>query len=119
MSSPAAEFVGLDLLPTAVVALPSWDRFAAQDEAYQQSVFPPDVPVLSVEAALGCAFEPSLDVCAGLGVGIDLTRGEPGQVGCDAGGVADGLNADQTASAVGASRASLFKTCGTGQAPNK
>jgi transketolase len=34
-----------------VVSLPSWDRFEAQDEAYRQSVLPPGVPTLSVEAA--------------------------------------------------------------------
>jgi transketolase len=35
-----------------VVSLPSWDRFEQQDEAFRQSIFPPGVPVLSVEAAV-------------------------------------------------------------------
>jgi transketolase len=34
-----------------VVSMPSWDLFDEQDDDYQDSVFPPDVPVLSVEAA--------------------------------------------------------------------
>lgn len=34
-----------------VVSMPSWDRFARQDRATRDEVFPPDVPVLSVEAA--------------------------------------------------------------------
>ncbi|MCU1397608.1 MAG: tkt [Acidimicrobiales bacterium] len=35
-----------------VVSMPSWDRFAAQDTAHRQSVFPTGVPVLSVEAGV-------------------------------------------------------------------
>ena len=34
-----------------MVSLPSWDRFEAQTAAYRESVLPPGVPVLSVEAA--------------------------------------------------------------------
>ena len=34
-----------------VVSLPSWDRFEAQPVAFRDSVLPPGVPVLSVEAA--------------------------------------------------------------------
>jgi transketolase len=33
-----------------VVSMPSWDRFDRQDAGYRQSVLPPDLPVLSVEA---------------------------------------------------------------------
>jgi transketolase len=36
---------------TRVVSLPSWDRFAAQGPGYRDELLPPDVPVLSVEAA--------------------------------------------------------------------
>ncbi len=35
-----------------VVSMPSWDRFATQDTAHRQSVFPTGVPVLSVEAGV-------------------------------------------------------------------
>ncbi len=34
-----------------VVSMPSWDRFARQDLGYRESVLPPGVPRLSVEAA--------------------------------------------------------------------
>ncbi|HWM22739.1 MAG TPA: transketolase [Ilumatobacteraceae bacterium] len=34
-----------------VVSFPSWDRFERQDESFQRSLLPVDVPVLSVEAA--------------------------------------------------------------------
>jgi transketolase len=34
-----------------VVSLPSWDRFAAQDESYRDAILPAGVPTLSVEAA--------------------------------------------------------------------
>jgi transketolase len=33
-----------------VVSFPSWDRFEQQEQAYRASVFPPGVPVLSIEA---------------------------------------------------------------------
>ena len=34
-----------------VVSLPSWEQFEAQPEAYRQAVFPPELPVVAVEAA--------------------------------------------------------------------
>ena len=40
-----------------VVSLPSWDRFAAQDEAYRESILPAAVPTLSVEAATTFGWE--------------------------------------------------------------
>ena len=40
-----------------VVSLPSWDRFAAQDEAYRDSILPAGVPTLSVEAATTFGWE--------------------------------------------------------------
>jgi transketolase len=47
----AAERLADEGLPASVVSLPSWDRFEAQPRAYQEAVLPPDLPVLSVEAA--------------------------------------------------------------------
>ena len=35
---------------TRVVSMPSWDLFAAQPDAYQESILPPEVPTLAVEA---------------------------------------------------------------------
>ncbi|HXW33131.1 MAG TPA: transketolase C-terminal domain-containing protein, partial [Acidimicrobiales bacterium] len=40
-----------------VVSLPSWDLFAAQDDSYQESVLPSDVPTLAVEAAASLGWE--------------------------------------------------------------
>jgi len=40
-----------------VVSMPSWDLFAAQDDAYRADVFPPDVPRLAVEAGTGFGWE--------------------------------------------------------------
>jgi transketolase len=37
-------------LKVRVVSFPCWEAFEAQDKEYQYSVFPPGVPVLSVEA---------------------------------------------------------------------
>jgi transketolase len=47
----AAERLADEGLLASVVSLPSWDRFEAQPREYQDAVLPPDVPVLSVEAA--------------------------------------------------------------------
>jgi transketolase len=35
-----------------VASLPSWELFDAQPDAYQDSVLPPDVPTLAVEAGV-------------------------------------------------------------------
>ncbi len=40
-----------------VVSLPSWDRFAAQDESVRDSILPAGVPTLSVEAATTFGWE--------------------------------------------------------------
>jgi transketolase len=37
---------------TRVVSLPCWEIFEAQDIEYRQSVFPPNIPVLSIEAGV-------------------------------------------------------------------
>jgi transketolase len=41
----------VDGLDVWVVSMPSWDLFAAQSEAYRDSVLPVEVPTLAVEAA--------------------------------------------------------------------
>ncbi len=46
----AAQLAELDIA-ARVVSMPSWELFEAQDDDYQADVLPPDVPVLSVEAA--------------------------------------------------------------------
>jgi transketolase len=44
-------------LRTRVVSMPSWDLFAAQPDAYQDSVLPPEVPTLAVEAGASLGWD--------------------------------------------------------------
>jgi len=53
----AAELLAADGVPARVVSFPSWDLFALQDGAYQQSVFPPGVPRLAVEAGVSFGWD--------------------------------------------------------------
>ena len=66
MAIDAAEQLAEDGTVVRVVSLPSWDRFAAQDPEYQESVLPPDVPVLSVEAATTFGWERYADDSVGI-----------------------------------------------------
>ena len=47
----AAALLDADGIVARVVSMPSWDLFEQQDDDYQESVIPPDVPILAVEAA--------------------------------------------------------------------
>jgi len=47
----AADLLAAEGVRASVVSMPSWDLFEAQDEAYQESVLPPDSAILAVEAA--------------------------------------------------------------------
>ncbi len=49
-----------------VVSLPSWDRFAEQDEAFRDSILPAGVPTLSVEAATTFGWERYADDSIGI-----------------------------------------------------
>ncbi len=49
-----------------VVSLPSWEQFEAQPEVYRQSVFPPEVPVVAVEAASPFGWERYADRVIGI-----------------------------------------------------
>ncbi|HEY6698712.1 MAG TPA: transketolase, partial [Acidimicrobiales bacterium] len=42
---------------TRVVSMPSWDLFAAQPDAYQDSILPPEVPTLAVEAGASLGWD--------------------------------------------------------------
>lgn len=48
----AAERLAVDGIGAQVVSMPSWDRFDEQDPDHWATVFPDDVPVLSVEAGV-------------------------------------------------------------------
>ena len=49
-----------------MVSFPSWDRFEEQPEDYRAGVFPPGVPVLSVEAGSTFGWERYADDSIGL-----------------------------------------------------
>jgi transketolase len=46
---------------TRVVSMPSWELFAAQDDAYRESVLPADVPKVSVEAGVAQGWDRWVD----------------------------------------------------------
>lgn len=62
----AAERLGEQGIPTRVVSMPSWDRFAAQDRAYREATLPASIPTVSVEAATTFGWERYADVCVGI-----------------------------------------------------
>ena len=62
----AADLLAADGVAASVVSLPSWDRFAAQSDDYRSQVFPPGVPVVSVEAAATFGWERFADACVGI-----------------------------------------------------
>ena len=49
-----------------VVSMPSFDRFAQQESKYRQSVFPQNVPVLSVEAGVTFGWSQYADASVGI-----------------------------------------------------
>jgi transketolase len=59
----AAELLAEDGVTARVVAMPSWELFEAQDQAYRDSVLPPGQPKVSVEAAIHMGWERWVDAC--------------------------------------------------------
>jgi transketolase len=57
----AAERLDGDGVRARVVSMPSWELFAAQDEAYRDSVLPRDLPSVSVEAGISQGWERWVD----------------------------------------------------------
>src|SRR3954462_4957033 len=57
----AAEQLDADGIRARVVSMPSWELFAAQDEAYRDSVLASDVPSVSVEAGISQGWERWVD----------------------------------------------------------
>jgi transketolase len=57
----AAERLEDDGVAARVVSMPSFELFAAQDEAYRESVLPPDLPSVSVEAGIAQGWERWVD----------------------------------------------------------
>jgi transketolase len=57
----AADRLDGDGIRARVVSMPSWELFAAQDEAYRDSVLPPGLPSVSVEAGISQGWERWVD----------------------------------------------------------
>jgi transketolase len=57
----AAERLAGDGIRARVVSMPSWELFAAQDEAYRDAVLPREVPKVSVEAGVSQGWERWVD----------------------------------------------------------
>jgi transketolase len=57
----AAERLDGDGIRARVVSMPSWELFAAQDEAYRDAVLPPGLPSVSVEAGISQGWERWVD----------------------------------------------------------
>jgi transketolase len=53
----AAALLAADGVTARVVSMPSWDLFAAQSDEYQNSVLPPEVPTLAVEAGASLGWD--------------------------------------------------------------
>jgi len=57
----ARELLAGEGVRTRVVAMPSWELFAAQDDAYRASVLPPGQPKVSVEAGIAMGWAQWVD----------------------------------------------------------
>ena len=53
-------------LAVRVVSMPSWELFAEQSEAYRESVLPPGVPTLAVEAGVGLGWDRYADAAVSI-----------------------------------------------------
>jgi transketolase len=53
----AQEELSSEGIAARVVSMPSWELFDAQPDAYRQSVFPSEVPVVAVEAGVALGWE--------------------------------------------------------------
>ena len=62
----AAERLAADGVAARVVSMPSWELFAAQDEAYRDGVLPPGLPAISVEAGVTQGWERWSDRAIGI-----------------------------------------------------
>jgi transketolase len=62
----AAERLAGDGIAARVVSMPSWELFAAQDEAYRDDVLPPGLPAVAVEAGVTMGWERWVDRVVGI-----------------------------------------------------
>jgi transketolase len=57
----AANALAADGVAARVVAMPSWELFAGQSSDYRESVLPPGLPAVSVEAGISMGWERWVD----------------------------------------------------------
>jgi transketolase len=57
----AAERLAADGVVARVVSMPSWELFAAQDDAYRDQVLPPGLPSVAVEAGVAQGWQRWVD----------------------------------------------------------
>jgi transketolase len=62
----AAEQLGSAGISARVVSMPSWDRFDEQNTGFRRGIFPPNVPVLAVEAATTLGWHKYADDVVGI-----------------------------------------------------
>jgi transketolase len=62
----AADRLATEGVAARVVSMPSWERFAAQDDSYRDSVLPPGTPSVSVEAGVTLGWERWADRTIGI-----------------------------------------------------
>jgi len=62
----AAEALAADGIHARVVSMPSWELFDAQDQSYRDSVLPPSIPTLSVEAGVTMGWDRYADRAVGI-----------------------------------------------------
>jgi len=62
----ARELLAGEGVAVRVVAMPSWELFAAQDAAYRATVLPPEQPKVSVEAGISLGWERWVDRCVAI-----------------------------------------------------
>ena len=62
----ASDLLAAEGIHAQVASLPSWDLFAEQTEQYQDSVLPPDVPTLAVEAGVTLGWDRWADDVLGI-----------------------------------------------------
>jgi transketolase len=66
VAQDARDQLQADGIPTRVVSMPCWELFAAQDQAYRDSVLPPGVAKVSVEAGVAMGWAQWVDASVSL-----------------------------------------------------
>lgn len=62
----AARLLRSEGVGVSVVSMPTWERFEAQSDDYRSSVFPPGVPVVSVEAGVTTGWQRWAEASVGI-----------------------------------------------------